>query len=674
LNLDCLDYLLSEKYLKALKITAPQRPAGGEDGAFPEGISDFWEFPQLLDFVASGIDGAKSNLRRAETFYDLEAYRRDSTIIRLGLNAISAAFYPTILADMGIVIDAQYTIKGLRSFASDSKKNPFLGYMQDIWLPWFQENVPSLVGISVTYFSQVPGAITLAELLRSYSPNVPICMGGAAITELEKTIKRQSDLRQLADYYVFGEGESALLELARSVIEEKPLRRPGNVFVCKGPLLPAGECCEQGVSSGENVNELPTPDFRGLPLDRYFSPEPVFLLFNYRGCYWGKCAFCEVSLALRQSVRLRERGLVEEDIRLLQKTHNARFFLFADDAVSPKRLREISEMHSRVPHPFLWGCEARMERSLGLEAMKSIHAGGCRLFVFGNESAVQRVLDLMNKGVRLQDNVRIIGQASEAGIAVNLQNFVGFPTETTEEAQQTIRFLCDNKDSITSIAFGKFTLFDRTPVFERPEAYGLRVLPDKGEETLLPAYAFKPSEGMDLQQVDAEYLRGAKRLARVYPWNDLFLDGPFGAHLLLQVGHHGKTNLGELPGCKLSYEGLLRVRPCPASDIKVFSGGGNKILISPLAHILRGTELNDSILSECDGNTSVVQICGRVGTGLSGFSSIEEAATRVALRILDMIRLGFLKTVSATNTRAADVSVQFSGSNEIGDRCAGERG
>ena len=39
---------------------------------------------------------------------------------------------------------------------------------------------------------------------------------------------------------------------------------------------------------------MKSPDFDGLPLERYLAPELVLPLATSHGCYHGKCAFCNV--------------------------------------------------------------------------------------------------------------------------------------------------------------------------------------------------------------------------------------------------------------------------------------------------------------------------------------------------------------------------------------------
>jgi hypothetical protein len=41
------------------------------------------------------------------------------------------------------------------------------------------------------------------------------------------------------------------------------------------------------------MTELPLPDFDGFPLDHYFVPERIIPYLATRGCYWGRCTFCD---------------------------------------------------------------------------------------------------------------------------------------------------------------------------------------------------------------------------------------------------------------------------------------------------------------------------------------------------------------------------------------------
>lgn len=46
-------------------------------------------------------------------------------------------------------------------------------------------------------------------------------------------------------------------------------------------------------SFAEDMHTLPPPDFDGLPLEKYFVPTKILPYLATRGCYWGRCEFCD---------------------------------------------------------------------------------------------------------------------------------------------------------------------------------------------------------------------------------------------------------------------------------------------------------------------------------------------------------------------------------------------
>jgi anaerobic magnesium-protoporphyrin IX monomethyl ester cyclase len=78
----------------------------------------------------------------------------------------------------------------------------------------------------------------------------------------------------------------------------------------------------------EDINSLPTPDFDGLPLDKYLSPVRVLPLQSSRGCYWGRCAFCTHSLGYGKRYQPRQPAKVAADIRQLKERYGVRYFAF----------------------------------------------------------------------------------------------------------------------------------------------------------------------------------------------------------------------------------------------------------------------------------------------------------------------------------------------------------
>src|SRR5206468_2930581 len=84
-----------------------------------------------------------------------------------------------------------------------------------------------------------------------------------------------------------------------------------------------------------------------------------------------------------------------------------------------------------------WIADVRYESTFSRELLELAYRSGCRMFAFGLESINQRVVDLMDKATTREATERILTDCDAIGIASNVMFFIGFPTETKEEAGET---------------------------------------------------------------------------------------------------------------------------------------------------------------------------------------------------------------------------------------------
>ncbi|MCK7484545.1 MAG: radical SAM protein [Bacillus subtilis] len=86
-----------------------------------------------------------------------------------------------------------------------------------------------------------------------------------------------------------------------------------------------------------------------------------------------------------------------------------------------------------------WYCSARLETSLTKEILQKARAAGLRMILWGFESGSKRIMELINKGIDLDKRFEILRNATEADIWNFAYLFFGFPSETVEDAQETIK-------------------------------------------------------------------------------------------------------------------------------------------------------------------------------------------------------------------------------------------
>ncbi len=105
----------------------------------------------------------------------------------------------------------------------------------------------------------------------------------------------------------------------------------------------------------EQIGNLPLPDFSDLPLDRYLAPQLALPLLTARGCYFGKCAFCNVGYGEAESFSQLRAEQLADQMMALHKQYGVQHIFFADEAITPRNLKNLSPMLKALGTPLHWG-------------------------------------------------------------------------------------------------------------------------------------------------------------------------------------------------------------------------------------------------------------------------------------------------------------------------------
>ncbi len=434
-------------------------------------------------FVADEIEGAVEELKRIDCYKDPKRLDRAKRSVFDALHILSASS-DYLCFDPKAALNRCFGSLDEIATAVEYPENPFPEFFRRRALPRIRDLSPLAVGISLTYHSQIVAAFTLAREIREALPGTKLVLGGQVVSHWYETLPGCPELFDWFDYLVAFEGETALDALLAAIRDG---RTPEDV-----PNLIWSDCSrvKSNRTVTEDIDALPTPDYRGLPLDEYITPEPVFLLSTSRGCYWGRCAFCSVSPAFRGRHRTRDPDLVHRDIQTLAKRHGARYLAFGDDCISPRMLRELTRRLETGPKLY-WQCEVRFESGITNELLEKMRRAGCVNLIFGLESYSPRVLRSMDKGVTRADIDRILENCRSLKITFNLQFFFGFPGETQKEAETTSRYVLRQARGNVTFSYGLFNLVRGSRVEQDPGSFGIEKV-DRSTGSLTLTYPFEP--------------------------------------------------------------------------------------------------------------------------------------------------------------------------------------
>lgn len=320
---------------------------------------------------------------------------------------------------------------------------------------------PDMVGLTFTTENRFE-AFETARMIRSVLPECHLTAGGphVSLAGLD-TMEGVAAL----DSVVIGEGEHTMVHLADCLGARggpKGFKKiPGLIFRTEDGVL-------ESTGIADKINNLDTIPFpaRHLypPVEKYNFKFDVpghgirrfSNLMTSRGCP-ANCNFCATPRVWGRKVRMRSPENILAEMENLVKDHGAEAFWFFDDTFNcnPHRVEQLCDlMIERGFNHMPWFCEIRvdvMSRPL-LEKMKQ---AGCYTIGFGVESGSQRILDdVIRKNLKLEKVYELYEWCRELDVVANPFFIISHPTETWQEAQQTMSMIRHFKQNAhVSMAF-----------------------------------------------------------------------------------------------------------------------------------------------------------------------------------------------------------------------------
>lgn len=344
---------------------------------------------------------------------------------------------------------------------------------------------PTLVALSVPFPGNLYSAFRCGQWIRAHYPAVKICLGGGyANTELRSV----SDPRvfEFIDFIALDDGEAPLRNLLEYLEERRPPEFLKRTFTLQDGVVTYHNASLQ---PDYKQREVGTPDYTGLPLDKYLSvieiANPMHRLWSdgrwnkltlAHGCYWGKCTFCDISLDYIKTYEATTATILVDRIEQLMAQTGQTGFHFVDEAAPPALMRELALEILRRRLTIVWWTNIRFEKSFSRDLCRLLAASGCIAVSGGLEVASDRLLALIQKGVTVEQVARVAAHFTEAGIMVHAYLMYGFPTQTAQEtidALEVVRQLFDT-GVVQSGFWHRFAMTAHSPVGMDPAKFGVR--------------------------------------------------------------------------------------------------------------------------------------------------------------------------------------------------------
>jgi radical SAM superfamily enzyme YgiQ (UPF0313 family) len=323
------------------------------------------------------------------------------------------------------------TARGFRNGMTDEQIKEYVAAFQ-----------PDVVGISMNYTFGVQDTLDIAETIKQTIPQTPLVVGGAHATLDHHKVAEHPAV----DIVVRGEGEATFQELCGAIYHDSDIDGiAGITYRSNGSVKTNPDRIPIS-----DLDTLPIPDRSFLPYEKYLSKKqyfytmqsPVGTIFTSRGCPFH-CIFCSTQKTWGNNWRGRSAKNILKEVEYLRKNYGVKEIAFQDDQFLGDRQRIIDF------------CKLAVGKQLGMTfivppgnspafingelldwMMKAGFYRLCFSVDVGTESAVRYV----RKPVKLANVRSLVKAANRRGIWTYGTFVIGFPHETAEDIEATIKY------------------------------------------------------------------------------------------------------------------------------------------------------------------------------------------------------------------------------------------
>ena len=376
----------------------------------------------------------------------------------------------------------------------------------------------AFVAISVPFPGNLFAAFRITQWIKVHFPSIKVAMGGGFPNTELRSLK-DTRVFDFFDFITLDDGEAPVEQILKYInheISDDALKRTFLLQDGSVTYINNTTCRDYKQS------ETGTPDYSDLLLDKYISAidvvNPMHSLWSNgrwnkltmaHGCYWGKCTFCDISLDYIQRYEpLTAKLLCDRMEQIMQQT-GTNGFHFVDEAAPPSLMRSLALEIIKRKMIVSWWTNIRFEKSFTRDLCLLLKESGCIAVSGGLEVASNRLLELIEKGVTVEQVAKVNRNFTKAGIMVHAYLMYGFPTQTDQETIDSLEMVRQlfKTGVLQSAYWHQFAMTAHSPVGLHPEKFKVQ----RAKETVI-AFADNDVEHIDPTGADHEaYSYGLKK-------------------------------------------------------------------------------------------------------------------------------------------------------------------
>ncbi len=308
------------------------------------------------------------------------------------------------------------------------------------WLEEVKKESPDLLAME-TKTPVVKKHWQIIEDIKNINPHIKTILMGDHVTALPEESMEKSKV----DFILTGGDYDFLLLNLVKFLEGKDSLEPGIGYKEKVKVKNTGR-----FRPNHDLNSLPFIDRELTKWWLYsekngnYKKTPGTYIMAGRDCWWHRCSFCSWT-TLYPNYRVRSPQNVLDEIGELIENYPVKE-IFDDTGTFPKGKWLENFCQGMIERGYNKKVNLGCNLKFGPVTQEQYHLmkeAGFRYLLFGLESAEQKTLDRVNKGIKVRHIIEGCKMAKKAGLEPHLTIMLGYPWETKEDVAKTIKLARD---------------------------------------------------------------------------------------------------------------------------------------------------------------------------------------------------------------------------------------
>ncbi|AKL95365.1 Fe-S oxidoreductase [Clostridium aceticum] len=386
--------------------------------------------------------------------------------------ATSEMVYPIGIVTLATLLKEDHTIE---IFDMNIQEDPFSQLKEKL-----QSYPPEVICVSLRNIdplgnkmtSLMPPFVATVKMIAALVPKGKIIVGGTGFSLFPKRIMEELPEIQ---YGIIGEGENTLPQLLENL--ENPSHLKGLCFRKAGEIVILNPSRELDMEY-----DYIQPDRKLLNPELYNSRNSYVQAMGVetkRGCPFH-CSYCVYPNLQGRKLRCRDPKQVVDEIELLSKEYGIERVHFTDPVVNiPKgHLERICSLLIERNVQVKWSGFFR-EDYLDEKNMMLFRDSGCECFSFSPDGLSQEALDVLGKGLKIEDIIRAAKLSASTGVLSVYHFMVNVPGESEATIKKGMELIDEiyaihqETKSLGTVVLNNVRLYPDTPIYEIAKKQGL---------------------------------------------------------------------------------------------------------------------------------------------------------------------------------------------------------